>query len=142
MEDPSGTPAETLEAQPAAQTRETVLFMERDTPTSKTYVRVRGVNGQFLPVDPDGPAALNRAKRKAQAKQRFILTERDYLKTMARALETEDVHNVVVSVVRDAIDGEEKCRNAAREWLGKYALGGGKQSLDLILHPEVIAGKR
>ena len=142
MEDPSGTPIEVPEAQPVAQSRETVLFMERSSPTSKTYVRVRGVNGQFLPVDPDGPAALNRAKRKAQARQRHILTERDYLKTMARALETEDVHNVVVAVVRDAIDGEEKCRNAAREWLGKYALGGGKQSLDLILHPEVIQGKR
>lgn len=142
MEDAKGTTPEAAGAQQTAERHDTVLFMEPGRRGSTTYVRVRGANGQFMPTDPDSPAALRRAKRKAQAAKRHINTEREYLKTLARALDHEDVHNVVLAVVRDAIDGEEKCRNAAREWLGKYALGNGKESLDLVLHPEVIRGKR
>lgn len=142
MEDADGTSTITPSEKPNAQCRETVLFMERQAGMGRTYMRVRGANGKFLPVDPSDPATIRRAKRKELAAKRHIRTEREYLKTLARALDTEDVHNVVLAVVRDAIDGEEKCRNAAREWLGKYALGNGKESLDLVLHPEVIRGKR
>ncbi len=127
---------------PARQRTETVVVMAAEGEPVRTYVRARDTDGQFMPLEMRDSEALKRAKRKTQARRRHLFTERDYLKAMARGLDTKDVRNIVVAVVRDAIDGEEKCRNAAREWLGKYALGGGKQSLDLILHPEVIQGKR
>ncbi len=127
---------------PAVQRTETVVVMAAEGEAVRTYVRARDTDGQFMPLELRDSAELKRAKRKTQSQRRHLLTERDYLKSMARALDTKDVRNVVLAVVRDAVDGEEKCRNAAREWLGKYALGGGKQSLDLILHPEVIQGKR
>lgn len=121
---------------------ETVAITAQDGTLIRSYVRARGTDGQFLPAERGDSAALKRAKRKSQSRRRHLLTEKDYLKSMARQLDTVDIRRVVASLVKDAVDGEDKRCNAAREWLGKYALGNGKHSLDLVMNPEVIQGKR
>lgn len=124
----------TLTVDPAAESRK------------QAYAHVRNAAGRFLPVDPSDSAEVKREKLKLrQKRQRHQLTERDYLKAVTRQLSTGAIGRVVFALLQDAEgkdDADPKCTNAAREWLGKYALGGGKQSLDLILHPEVIQGKR
>ena len=112
----------------------------------QAYAHVRNAAGRFLPIDQSDSAEVKREKLKLrQKRQRHQLTERDYLKAVTRQLSTGAVSKVVLALIRDAEgkdDADPKNVNAAREWLGKYVLGGGKQSLDLILHPEVIQGKR
>lgn len=114
-------------------------------PAELTYAPVRDAGGRLLPIDKADSPAVRRAKLAARAKRRHNLSERDYLRSMTRALETQDMRKVVLALVRDAVGGEDvdpKSTNAAREWLGKYALGNGKHSLDLVMNPEVIQGKR
>ncbi len=114
-------------------------------PVDATYAPIRNTGGKFLPVEASDPPALKRAKLSARAKRRHSLSERDYLRGMTRELDTKDMRRVVAALVRDAVGGEDsdpKTTNAAREWLGKYALGNGKHSLDMVMNPEVIHGKR
>ena len=125
---------------PDTQDDRTVLVTA--PPPGLRRVLARAPDGRYLPVETGDLPKLKRDKRKTQAKRKHQLTERDYLRAVTRMIKTDDIREVVGSLLTDAIDGDEKCRNAAREWLGKYVLGNGKESLDLVLHPEVIRGKR
>ena len=50
-------------------------------------------------------------------KKRIKATERGYLAAVIREISTTDIEKVARAVVKDAISGDEKTRNAAREWL-------------------------
>jgi hypothetical protein len=135
-----------ISLQAGDQDTETGDLSSAPGPADDILPRVRNAAGRFLPIEASDPPELKRAKLRERAfKKQHQLTERDYLKAVTRQLSTAAVSRVVRALLQDA-EGQEgadpKNVNAAREWIGKYALGGGKQSLDLILHPEVIQGKR
>ena len=99
------------------------------------YVRSRGAGGRFLP---DGehrkPATQARRRRR---------TERDYLRRVVEVFGEDDVEQIVQAIKADAIDGDVKVRAAAREWIGKYILGGGRVPLDDIDRlPAIIRRRR
>ena len=100
----------------------------------KSFVRARDEHGHFV-AESGTPTAKT-------VKDRAYRTERNYLKSVVKAVGTNDVHAVAQAIVADALQGDEKCRNAAREWLGKYVLGGGKVSLEDIAYPQVITKRR
>ena len=68
--------------------------------------------------------------------------ERNYLKAVINQISDDDIEKVAKAVVKDAIDGDEKCRNAAREWLGKYVLGGGNLRPSDVEAPPVVRKSR
>jgi len=68
--------------------------------------------------------------------------ERSYLKAVINRISTEDIERVSKAVVQDAIDGDLKVRAAAREWLGKYVLGGGNLRPSDVHAPPVVRKSR
>lgn len=69
-------------------------------------------------------------------------TERGYLAAVIREVSTRDVSEVARAIVKDAIDGDERTRNAAREWLLKACLGGGRLMPSDVYNPPVIRKSR
>ena len=67
-------------------------------------------------------------KRKARAKKKHQLTERNYLTAVTRAIATTDVAAVVEALLKDAKGGD--------------GIDPKKVSLELLVSPEVIQGKR
>ena len=68
--------------------------------------------------------------------------ERNYLRAVINKISDADIELVAEAVVKDAINGDEKCRNAAREWLGKYVLGGGNVRPSDVEAPPVVRKSR
>jgi hypothetical protein len=68
--------------------------------------------------------------------------ERSYLAAVINRISTEDIARVSKAVVEDAIDGDLKVRAAAREWLGKYVLGGGNVRPSDVHAPPVVRKSR
>jgi hypothetical protein len=68
--------------------------------------------------------------------------ERSYLAAVINRISTEDIEKVSAACVQDAIDGDLKVRAAAREWLGKYVLGGGNLRPSDVLAPPVVRKSR
>lgn len=69
-------------------------------------------------------------------------TERNYLAAVVQRITTDDIDDVVKAVLEDAKSGDVKIRAAAREWLGKYVLGGGSMRLGDIDDPPVITRRK
>lgn len=78
-------------------------------------------------------------KRIKRARKR---NERNYLRAVISRITDDDIEKVAEAVVKDAINGDEKCRNAAREWLGKYVLGGGNVRPSDVEAPPVVRKSR
>lgn len=68
--------------------------------------------------------------------------ERSYLKAVINRISDSDIEKVSAAVVQDAIDGDLKVRAAAREWLGKYVLGGGNVRPSDVEAPPVVRKSR
>ncbi|MCK5652742.1 MAG: hypothetical protein KAJ42_15235 [Gemmatimonadetes bacterium] len=68
--------------------------------------------------------------------------ERSYLAAVINQISTDDIEKVAAACVQDAIDGDLKVRSAAREWLGKYALGGGNVRPSDVHSPPVVRKSR
>lgn len=102
---------------------------------SELREKPRAQGGQFLPV---ATADKRLAKRKRTPR------ETDYLRSVVGAVKQDDVRKVVLAIVQDAVgDGVDvKKVNAAREWLGKYILGGGRVQLQDVDCPPVIVKTR
>jgi hypothetical protein len=66
---------------------------------------------------------VNRSKKK-------IRTERDYMRHIVQNFELSEMREILETIKADAKTGDDKVRNAAREWLGKYVLGNARVSLD------------
>ncbi len=68
--------------------------------------------------------------------------ERSYLKAVINRISDSDIEKVSAAVVQDAIDGDLKVRAAAREWIGKYVLGGGNVRPSDVEAPPVVRKSR
>lgn len=68
--------------------------------------------------------------------------ERSYLKAVINKISDSDLEKVSAAIVADAIDGDLKVRAAAREWLGKYVLGGGNVRPSDVHAPPVVRKSR
>lgn len=86
----------------------------------------REANGRFAPA---GTEALPATKRDEAVRKRR-LNERDYLNSIIAEVGRTDVAEIARTIVEDAKAGDDKVRNAAREWIGKYLLGNARVSLD------------
>lgn len=92
--------------------------------------RTRDLKGRYLPG--------NGIRIKAR-------NERSYLKAVTAELTESTMAQVTAAVVQDALGGlhvDAKCTNAAREWLLKACLGGGKVPLDDIVSQPAIVRRR
>jgi len=69
-------------------------------------------------------------------------TERNYLRAVINKISSEDLEKVAAAVVKDAIKGDVKIRAAAREWIGKYILGGGNVRPSDVYSPPVVRKSR
>lgn len=68
--------------------------------------------------------------------------ERSYLAAVINKISTDDIERVSEAIVEDAIDGDLKVRAAAREWIGKYVLGGGNVRPSDVIAPPVVRKSR
>ena len=82
------------------------------------------------------------ARKKEMAAIRRKRNERSYLAAVINKISTADIERVSKAVVEDAVDGDLKVRAAAREWLGKYVLGGGNVRPSDVHAPPVVRKSR
>lgn len=59
-----------------------------------------------------------------------LRNERDYMRHIVERFELSEMEDIVATIKADAKTGDDKVRNAAREWIGKYLLGNARVSLD------------
>lgn len=88
----------------------------------------------------DHPLHISEAPRLPQVHRRR--NERGYLAAVINRITDDDMTKVASAIVADAIDGDDKVRSAAREWLGKYVLGGGNVRPSDVEAPPVIRKSR
>jgi len=74
--------------------------------------------------------------------QRRKRNERNYLRAVINRITDSDIEKVTSAIIDDAIDGDVKVRAAAREWLGKYVLGGGNVRPSDVHAPPVVRKSR
>lgn len=77
-------------------------------------------------------------RSRAVARAKRTRTERDYLRAVVDAISTDDISDVVAEVLRQAKAGDKD----ARDWLGKYVLGGGKTPLAEVQREPLIRARR
>jgi hypothetical protein len=106
--------------------------LEQHEGSEKVREPPRDVTGAFMPGE-IGPARTTRARHRR---------ETDYLKSVVRQVTKDDIRKVVVAIVKDAVDGDSRDKNAAREWLLKVCLGGGKIALQDVDSPPTITKRR
>lgn len=96
------------------------------TPSPGGSACAREANGRFAPA---GTEATPTTKHDEAVRKRR-LNERDYLNSIIAEVGRTDVAEIARTIVEDAKAGDDKVRNAAREWIGKYLLGNARVSLD------------